>query len=113
MYALNFIRNDFRKSGLSEEEFENSFLEELKVKQEDARKKRVCPGTDIVEGGQYGINRYKTRRPLTYNDVWNIDPDYLLWVYYRGKTEWVKEQLLQNIDLVENCYMFFKKYESK
>jgi len=111
MYSLNFIRKDFRKSGLSEEDFEKSFLEELKNKQEEARKKRCVPGTDIVEGGQYGVSHSKTRRPLSYNDVWNIDPDYLLWVYRRGKTDWIREQLLQNIDLVENIQMFFRKYE--
>lgn len=99
-YKTSILEEEYAKSGFkSRIEFEDYLLMNLKEEQEKARQE-TCVLTNF-NGGKY--------KGFSYKEVWKAKPEYILWVYFRGRISEHKKRVLQNIDLANEIVSQFVK----
>lgn len=103
-YKKSYVQETFDNSPFqTTEEFEKSIVKSIKEEQEKELNGSKINGHVKLTGGKY--------RHFNYDDVWNADPDYILWLFWNTPHDFIRQQILRSVPITENVDMYFKKIE--
>lgn len=103
-YKKSYVDTAFENSPFdTNEEFEDSIRKSIAEKQEKELNGEKINGYIKLTGGKY--------KHFNYKDVWDADPDYILWLFWNTPHEFIRTQILKSIPICENLDLYFKKFE--